>query len=130
MTKNLNIPLALTFSLATAVVCAVLYGGFMALTNMDLALISIGVGYLVALAACKSADNKRGLKLQIMSVIFTLGAILLANDIFYFASMPGSHISILMLDPIAYIQNAGPIGLIIAAVGLYTAYTIPKAAKL
>ena len=135
MTKNLNIPLALAFSLATAVVCAVLYGGFMALTNIDLAIISIGVGYLVALAACKGAGDKRGLKLQIMSVIFTLGAILLANDIFYLASIPEYQnligaISILIVGPIGYIQNAGPIGLIIAAVGLYPAYTIPKAAKL
>ena len=135
LTKNLNIPLALTFSLATAVVCAILYGGFMALTNMDLAIISFGVGYLVALAACKGAGNKRGLKLQIMSVIFTLGAILIANDIFYFAKMPDSHnligaISLLMTGPIDYIQSAGPIRLMIAAAGLYVAYIIPKAAKL
>ena len=135
MTKNLNIPKAILFSLVTAVVCGILYGLSIALTKTDFAIIAIGVGYLVALAACKGAGDKRGMKLQIMSVLFTLGAIFIANDVFLYFASPDFHslsgiISLLIAGPIVAITAAGPIGLAIWAFALYAAYTVPKAPKL
>ena len=75
------------------------------------------------------------MKLQIMSVLFTLGAIFIANDVFFYCVSPDCHslieiIALLIAGPIGAITNAGPIGLAIWAFALYAAYTVPKVPKL
>lgn len=82
ITKNLNMPKAFLFSFVTAIVCGLLYGLSIYLTNTDFGIITIGVAYLIALTACKGAGDKRGIKLQVLSIILTLVAIFVAQDLY------------------------------------------------
>ena len=135
ITKNLNMPKAFLFSFVTAIVCGLLYGLSIYLTITDFGFISIGVAYLIALTACKGAGDKRGIKLQVLSIILTLVAIFVAQDLYMILKVPqmqniGGVLYILLVGPVMATTKAGPIGLLIWAIGLYTAYIYPKAPKI
>ena len=134
LTKNTNMPKAFFISLLAAIGGGAIYGLSLALTKTDFCIIAIGLGWLVATAACWGAGGKRGMKLQVLSAIMCLIGIFIAYDVFYFI-VGDSHtiirfIALLIVGPVAAVTSAGPISLIFWAFALYYAFVIPKVPKL
>lgn len=130
-------------------VAAALLGGaawyfFVITTNWEVGYIAIGLGYLIGLAVYFGAKKKRGASLQFLSAGLTLLS-LIAAEFFIMAYFLGKDIAahpeewggvslntmeiieLFLSDLSAFAQDAfSPISLLIWAVALYVAYTVPK----
>jgi hypothetical protein len=71
-TKGHNLPVAILLGLVAAVVGSLVWYGLVVLTNYQLGIVAVGIGWLVAQAVMRGAGRKRGPRLQAISVIFTL----------------------------------------------------------
>ncbi|MBE9507004.1 MAG: hypothetical protein IMY86_03060 [Chloroflexi bacterium] len=67
-----NLMGALLFGLGAAVVSSLVWYGIVAITHYQLGFIAVGVGWLVGTAVRLGAGRKRGMALQITSVLITL----------------------------------------------------------
>ena len=74
-TENPNLILAVLAGIAAAAVGALIWYGIVVITNYQLGIIAAGLGWLVGLAVVFGSGRKRGLPLQLTSVIITLVAL-------------------------------------------------------
>ena len=74
-----KVPLALLLGLVAAVVGCVLWYAVVVITNYELGIVAIAIGWLVGSAVSIGAGRKRGLILQIMAVLITLVALLFSE---------------------------------------------------
>ena len=74
-----RVPQALLLGLLAAVVGCVLWYAIVVITNYELGIVAIAIGWLVGTAVMFGAGRKRGLILQIMAVLITLVALLFSE---------------------------------------------------
>ena len=118
---------------------------FTIFSEIEIGYISIGLGYLVGLGVHFGSGKKRGKKLQIISAVIALLAIILTESYIleFFANqylqqnpsefpdfLPGEKIYISIFNPAFWTSIASPIGLIIYGVGIYFAYMFCKPKKI
>ena len=139
-TNNPKIVIALILGLLAAVVAGILWFAISVLTGYQIGYIAIGVGYLIGKAVIWGSGGKRGMPLQIMSAVVTLATLCISQyfiTVYYIrqylqehiAEFPGYHGQWLFVSPFdsdIISEMVSPIGLLIWAVGIYFAYTIPK----
>jgi len=73
-TKDINVFGAVIFGFVAAVVSAIIWYAIVAITNYEVGIVAIAVGWLVAQAVILGAGRKRGPIVQIISVIAILFA--------------------------------------------------------
>lgn len=71
-TENPNLPLAIIFGTVAAMLACAAWYAFVVLTERQFGLIAVGVGYVVGLAVMLGAGRKRGVTLQVYSVLLTV----------------------------------------------------------
>ena len=144
-TKNPNIIGAFLLGLLAAIVCGLGWYFIVTQSNTEYAIITIVMGWIIGKAVCRGSGHKKGGKLQLMAAIFTALAIII-SELFitmqFVASDQEVNMSISQLflgatfsGDIFYllwevIKAAGPIGLLIWAIGIYWGYSIPRPTKI
>jgi hypothetical protein len=75
---------AALFGLGAAILGAVLYYAVIAITNFEIGLVAIAIGYMVGYAVRKGTEDRGGLRFQILAVVLTYWAVGLAYTPFLF----------------------------------------------
>jgi hypothetical protein len=68
-TANLNLQLAVVFGLVVAAACSLLWYAIVVVTNYQLGIAAVAVGWLVSQAVIRGAGNKRGLAVQLVAIV-------------------------------------------------------------
>jgi hypothetical protein len=110
------------------------------LTGYQIGYVAIGVGFLIGYAVIFGSGKKRGAPLQIMSAVMTLSTLLIAQyfiSLYYVrkyviehkAEFPGYQGQWFFISPFnrAILGSIfSPMGILIWAIGIYFAYSLPK----
>jgi hypothetical protein len=141
-TQNPNLILAVLAGLAAAAAGALIWYGFVALTNYQVGLIAAGMGLLVGLAVMFGSGRKRGPALQAISVTITLAALIISEYLIlrhlyveYLAGQGFSGLPLFMpLNAMFELVVTGikedPITLAFWAVALLAAFAMPARRRL
>lgn len=142
MTKNINWGKALIAGLVVAAIGAVIWDKVAIWFNLQLGLLAIAIGYGVGIAVIWGSGGKRGIWLQILSLIITLtgilgGLFLTVHDVLVQETakdptkfLPGTEwISAVIILPF-YIIESGFISWVIIAFGLYQGFVLPGMPKI
>lgn len=144
-TKNPNFLLAIIVGSIAAVLGGFVWYYVVIITGMEIGYISLGLGYIVGFGVYFGAGKKRGHRLQIISALITLVAIIVIEKYIFdhflneyirnnpaeFTDLPaGQLISVSFLEPEFWKNFISPIGLLIYAIGIYLAYKFPKSRKI
>ena len=144
-TKNPNILLAVVVGAIAALVGGIVWYYFTILSGFEIGYVSLGLGYLVGFGVYYGAGKKRGHKLQIISALITVIAIILiekfildhlANEYLQnnpteFPDIPiDTSISVSIFSAGFWESFVSPIGLLIYAIGVYLAYGFCKPKKI
>jgi hypothetical protein len=113
-----RLPLAVLFGAGAALLGAIIYVGVAAITNLEVGLIAILVGWMVGKAVKKGSGGKGGLVYQLIAV----GFIYLSILSLYFLTWAGTggFVAVLLLPLTQGLKNI--IGLAIIAFGLFQAW--------
>ncbi|MCL2874641.1 MAG: hypothetical protein FWE29_06925 [Defluviitaleaceae bacterium] len=113
--------------------------------DLTIGIIAIGVGFLVAQGAMFASGNKRGMSLQIISLLITAAALFIAEYLVgvyfinqFFTELLGSSPEFVWIPIGEFIElmvlgmreEFDFIAVVIWGIGLYTAFVTPKAKKL
>jgi hypothetical protein len=141
-TAKPNLLGAIGLGVLAAIIGAVVWVLVAVIFEVTVGYVAIGVGFIVGWGVILGSGRKRGIKLQITSTIITLVAILMAEyaTFVYFVTeyvketypVETADITIFWISPIDpdFLSSlVSPIGFLIWAIGLYVAFTIPKARK-
>jgi len=144
MTRNINWPGAVAAGLVTAALGAVIWDRVETWFHIRIGLIAIAIGYCVALAVMWGAGGKRGVGLQVISVILTLAGIIgglflsfhnqvlaeAAKGTFPLPANPGADwLLTIMVFPLIF-RELGFITWIIIAFGLYQGFVMRAMPKI
>lgn len=137
-TQNPNLVVALLFGLAAGLVAGTVWHVIVIVTGYEIGYVAIGVGWLIGLAVHIGSGRKRAASLQVLSSAITLMTLLVAN---YFTFLHflrkalveqktegygGEFFFISPFEP-SFLQDlVSPIGLLIWAIALYVAFSVPK----
>lgn len=136
--RNPNLFGAMALGLIGGLVAGVVWYLIVVVTGYEVGYVGIGVGYLIGLAVHIGSGRRRGVPLQMLSAGITLMALLVANYFTFLHSLQkylieqkteGYGGEFFFISPIhpAFLQNlVSPIGLLIWAVSLYVAFSVPK----
>jgi hypothetical protein len=137
-TQNPNLLAALLFGLAAGLVAGAVWHVIVIVTGYEIGYVAIGVGWLIGMAVHIGSGRKRAASLQILSAVVTLMTLLVANYFTFLhvlrtylleqntAGYSGQFFFISPFDS-SFLQNLiSPIGLLIWAVALYVAFSVPK----
>jgi len=140
-TEDPNLVGALAFGLGAAALSAILWYGIVVLTNYQLGIVAIAVGWLVAQAVMRGAGSKRGPRLQALSVACTLVAMALSEYVivhhFTAQSMAqrgyGSIPLLLPVETMVLFVVEGlkgdPLTLLFWGIAVWQAFTLPAARR-
>jgi hypothetical protein len=141
-TENPNILLSMILAFGAAVLSALIWYGAVVITKYKLGIVAIVVGIIVALAAMFGAGKKRGLPIQLISVLFTVFA-MVSSEYFivrYFAvqalALEGiTDIPLFLplgtaVDIIRFSISEDPLTLLFWAIAAFEAFSIPAKQKL
>jgi hypothetical protein len=141
-TQGANAVNALALALGAGLVSALVWYGIVVVTEYQLGIIAVGVGWLVAQAAIFGAGRRRGGTVQWISVITTLLAMLLGQYliIWHFVNLAlveegYGKLPLFMPIDLAF-QRIGvsiqddPLTLLFWAIALWEAFIIPRKRKL
>ena len=123
---------------AAGVVGAFVWYGFVALTDIKLGLVAVGVGWLVGLAAVKGAGGG-GMQLAVLSLIIAvlsmaLGEYLMVNHMVhtFFAKERPDEVLPALISPAKllpiYTSSFGIMDIVFYAIGAWEAFRIPSKA--
>jgi len=141
-TKNPNLPLAVLLGIVAAVAGGLIWYAIVALTNYQLGIAAVGIGYLVGLAVVFGAGKKRGPALQAVAVVITLVAMVVGEyfvvrhfAVKAFAEEGISDIPVLlplktMFDWVIIGIKEDPITLLFWAIALFAAVSVPGRRRL
>lgn len=144
-TKNPNILFAILGGAVGAVIGGAIWYLVAIGTGKEIGYISLGLGYLIGIGVYLGSGKKRGHKLQIISAVLAIIAIILTekfifdhylnqyiqNHLSEFPNFsPGQSISISFSEPEFWKNFVSPIGLLIYAIGIYLAYKYCKPRKI
>lgn len=139
-TKNPNIAGALFLGALAAIIAGIAWFAITVLTGYQIGYGAIGVGFLIGYAIIFGSGKKRGATLQMMSVALTLVTLFIAQyfiSLYYIrkyllenkAQFPDYDGQWFFVSPFSLeilSTMISPIGLLIWAVGIYFAYSLPK----
>lgn len=137
-----NLAGALVFGLGAAVVSALLWYVIVVLTNYQLGIVAIAVGWLVAQGVMRGAGGKRGPRLQAVSVAGTLFALALSEYLIvrHFAAQAlalkgyGNIPLLLPIETVLLLVTEGiksdPATLLFWGIALWEAFTLPRQRQL
>lgn len=139
-TQNPNMPMAVILGVLAGLLTGAVWFGLTVLTNYQVGYVAIGVGFIIGYAVIWGAGKKRGVKLQALSAGITVVTLLISQYfvVHYYlrkfllenkAKFPGYEGQWVFLSPFnpdVLKQMFSPIGLLIWAVGIYFAYSLPK----
>lgn len=130
----------LLYGFGAMLVASGVWAAFTILSGWELGYVGIGAAYLICKAILKASKQARSTKLQILAVAMTVVAVFIAHLIilFYFGlKQEGSESQLfialtgLIVSPqiwgqilLALVQSQGPIGWLIIAITIYTAYSL------
>lgn len=123
---------AVLAGLAAAVVSALVWYGIVVLTNYQIGLVAVGVGFLVGLAVTVGSGGRRGLPLQIVSVAITLPAMALGEYLVVRHFVAAEQAVPWLLPPGVMLKlvvaglEADPLTLLFWAIALWTAFKLPS----
>lgn len=141
-TENPNLLLAVLAGIAAAAAGALIWYGFVAITNYQVGIIAAGMGWLVGLAVVFGSGRKRGPALQAISVIITLVALVVSQYLIlrhfvveYLAQQGFTEVPLLMplgmaLDLVVEGVKQEPITLLFWAIALFAAFSTPARRRL
>jgi len=76
---------AVLYGLGAAILGAALYYAVIAITDFEIGLVAIAIGFMVGYAIRKATDNRGGLRFQILAIVLTYWAVGLAYVPFVFS---------------------------------------------
>jgi len=132
-----RIPQALLLGLLATVVGCVLWYAVVVITNFEVGIVAIAIGWLVGTAVMFGAGRKRGLILQIVAVLITLVALLFSEYLIVrhfvvknlaeegYTRIPLFLPPLNMLRVVALAIKARPISLLFWAIALWQAFVTP-----
>lgn len=133
-----NLLMGLMAGSAAGLIAGVVWYLIVVLTGYEIGYVAIGVGYLIGWGVHLGSGKKRASTLQILSATLTLGTLLIAN---YFTVLhalrkylleqktegyQGQFFFISPLDPMLWQNMISPMSLLIWAIALYVAFSVPK----
>ena len=132
-----NLTGAILLGLGAAVISSILWYAAVILTNYQLGVVAIAVGWIVAQAIMQGAGGKRGPRLQMLSVATTVLALVMSEYLVvpHFMVQEGYALP-LFLPPEAMFAlvvggvKAEPATLVFWGIALWEAYTLPAARRL
>lgn len=139
-TQNPNMAMASILGLLAAVIAGFAWFLLTVLTKYQIGYVAIGVGFIIAYAVMWGAGQKRGVSLQILSAVITIVTLLISQYVivlYYFrqyllthkADFPdynGQWFFVSPFHPDVLSGMFSPMGLLIWAIGIYFAYSVPK----
>ena len=142
--EDANLLGAVLLGLLAAVLSALIWYGIVVVTDYQLGIIAIAVGWLVAQGVIFGAGRKRGSSLQVISVIITIGAmaaseyLIVRHILMKLAAEEGYLVNdvplLLPLEDIWFLIlegiKADPITLVFWAIALWQAFSLPAKRKL
>ncbi len=141
-TENPNIVLAIVLAFCAALISALIWYGAVVITNYKLGIVAIGIGFIVAQATIFGSGKKRGIALQVISVLATVLAMVFSEYLIvrYFAvqvlSTEGySNIPLLLplntiIEMIGISLSSDPLTLLFWLIAAFEAFVIPMKRKL
>jgi hypothetical protein len=75
---------AAVYGLAASILGAIIYYAVIAITNFEIGLVAIAIGFMVGYAVRKATENRGGLRYQLLAVVLTYWAVGLAYTPFLF----------------------------------------------
>jgi hypothetical protein len=142
MTTDVNYPMALVGAVLGGAVGVTLWWGITVLTHVAFGLVAVAIGWLVAQGAVRLAGNKRSSGLQVLSVVVSLVAFVIAtylvNASFINAELASRgaarHISFPPTDAAEFMGVAlagfGMMDLVFLGIMLWEAWRIPRPPRL
>ena len=145
-TKNPNMLGATALGVIAGVLGGIIWFIITSATKTSFGILAIALGWLIGKAVSLGAGNKKGIKLQILAATIMIIFLLLSEYFIYLyflgkepdvnASAPMVFLALLkggvFFKSLAWFAKwfISPIGLVIYAFGIYTAYILPKPTKL
>jgi len=143
-TEDANLQGAALLGLLAAVLSALIWYGIVVVTDYQLGIIAVAVGWLVAQGVIFGAGRKRGSSLQAISVIITIGAmaaseyLIVRHILMKLAAEEGYLVNdvplLLPLEDIWFLIlegiKADPITLVFWAIALWQAFSLPAKRRL
>ena len=143
-TRNPNIAMAAIFGVLASIVSGAAWFLFTVLTGYQIGYVAIGVGFVIGYAVIWASGKKRGLSLQILSTVITTATLLISGyllELYYirkyllehkadFPNYNGQWVFVSPFHPEVLQDMFSPMGLLIWAIGIYFAYSLPKARTL
>lgn len=140
-TQNPNMALAVVLGGIAALIAGVAWYLLTVSTGYQIGYVAIGVGFIIGHAVIWGSGKKRGPSLQIMSAAITVLTLLVSQYfiVLYYArkyllehraEFPGYNGQWFLISPFnsEVIKSMfSPIGLLIWGIGIYFAYSLPKA---
>jgi hypothetical protein len=124
------------FGLGAAIAGAILYYAVIAITNFEIGIVAIAIGYMVGWAVRTGAGNRGGRRFQVLALVLTYWAVGLAYTPLAFQEMTGGGAQLVFLIgfslvlPILSVVSSMPGGLISAAIiafGMHQAWQMTGA---
>lgn len=140
--ENPKLAGALLLGLGAAVISSVLWYAAVILTNYQLGIVAIAIGWLVAQAVMRGAGGKRGPRLQVLSVATTVFAMAMSEYLIVhhftaqalvqegYGQLPLLLPMQVMLTLVFEGIKADPATLLFWGIALWEAYTLPKAHRM
>lgn len=133
-----NLLTATLCGLAAGLVVGAAWHAIVVVTGYEIGYVAIGAGWLIGMAVHVGAGRKRAVPLQALSAGITLLTLLVANYFTFLhalrkylmaqkmAGYSGQFFFVSPLEP-AFLQHlVSPMGLLIWAIALYVAFSVPK----
>lgn len=140
-TQNPNMAMAMVLGGMAAIIAGVAWYYLSVLTGYQIGYVAIGVGFIIGRAVIWGSGKKRGSSLQIMGAVITILTLLVSQyfTVLYYGrkyllehktEYPGYNGQMFFVSPFApdFMQSMfSPMGLLIWGIGIYFAYSLPKA---
>lgn len=140
-TQNPNMVMAAILGVLAAIIAGVAWFLLSVLTGYQIGYVAIGVGFIIGYAVIWGAGKKRGASLQMLSAAITVVTLLISQYVivlYYlrkyllehkaeFSGYNGQWIFVSPFNPDVLKGMFSPMGVLIWAIGIYFAYSLPKA---
>ena len=138
-TQEVKVFNGLLFGAVASIIAGLIWYWIAVLTHTMYDIIVIGVGLVIAFAVSLGAGNKRGWKVQLISVLLTLLTIIYAEGLFAYNAVSSESIfsggimgiiATMIMLPLFALKSLGFWGLIFSLIGLYAAFLVAKKEEL
>ena len=121
------------FGLGAAIAGAAIYYGVIAITNFEIGLVAILIGYMVGYSVRKGAGGRGGRRFQVLALVLTYWSVGLAYTPLAFKELSLGMFVFVFALPVMYIVGSFPGGILsalIIAIGLHQAWSMTGPHKL